>query len=128
MRAHQPRNAIPAPIKWIVILSAAKDLVSVPALFCGNLFFVPAGVVNGTEELFQTLQLLVEAWCDRRCLRALRHVLQGYPLSSPLTDGWSELLLALQNVRAFARSELTEAERAALEDCIRAVDRIVYRR
>jgi hypothetical protein len=78
-------------------------------------------------ELFRTLQSLVDAWCDRRCLRALRYVLKGYPLTSPMTDGWAELLTALQDVRAFARTELTEQERVMVDDCIRAIDRVVYR-
>ena len=78
-------------------------------------------------ELFRTLQSLVDAWCDRRCLSALHYVLKGYPLTSPMTDGWAELLTALQNVRAFARTELTEQERIMVDDCIRAVDRVVYR-
>jgi hypothetical protein len=73
------------------------------------------------------LQALVAGWCDRRCLRALRAILQGYPLSSPFTDGWGDLLRALQDVRAFARDELTDAERVAVDECIRAVERIVHR-
>jgi hypothetical protein len=79
------------------------------------------------EQLFQNIRGLVEAWCDRRCLRALRAILRGYPLTSPLTDGWGELLIALQDVRAFARDELTADERTAVEDCIRVVDRVVHR-
>ena len=81
-----------------------------------------------TDHLFATLQRLVEAWCDRRCLRALRAILRGYPLTSPLTDGWAELLTALQDVRAFARSELTEAERTTVDDCIRVVEAALHRR
>jgi len=80
-----------------------------------------------TLEPFHTIQGLVEAWCDRRCLRALRNVLQGYPLTSPLGDGWGELLKALQNVRAFARDELTRGEMKTLDECIRVVERVVYR-
>ncbi len=83
--------------------------------------------VKDNAELFQTLQSLVDAWCDRRCLGALRAILRGYPLFSRLTDGWNELLVALQDVRAFARGELTEAERASVENCIRAVDSVVHR-
>jgi hypothetical protein len=75
------------------------------------------------EQLFASLRHLVESWCDRRCLRALRAVLRGYPLVSPLTDGWGELLLALQDVRAFTRDELTEDERQSVDDCIRTVER-----
>jgi hypothetical protein len=78
-------------------------------------------------HLFDALRTLVEGWCDRRCLKALRAILHGYPLSSPLTDGWGELLIALQDVRAFADHELTDAERSAVDECIRAVERALYR-
>src|SRR5262249_41693960 len=61
----------------------------------------------------ETVQFLVAGWCDRRCLKALRAILAGYPLTSPLTDGWGDLLRALQDVRAFAGDDLTEAERTA---------------
>jgi len=71
---------------------------------------------------------LVEAWCDRRCLHALRHALKGWPRTSPSTDGWGDFLDALKNVRAFARDELTPAESATVDDLIRAAERIVYRR
>jgi len=79
-------------------------------------------------QLFDTLHTLVDGWCDRRCLTALRAILRGYPLSSPFTDGWGDLLTALQDVRAVARGELTDAERSTLEECIEAVDRVVHRR
>jgi hypothetical protein len=79
------------------------------------------------EQLFSSIQGLVDAWCDRRCLRALRNILPGYPLVSPLGDGWGELRLALQNVRAFAKDELTADEQKILEDCIRAADAALHR-
>jgi hypothetical protein len=82
--------------------------------------------MNNAQPL-DIVQALVASWCDRRCLKALRAILAGYPLSSPLTDGWGDLLKALQDVRAFARDELTEAERATVDECIRAVERVVYR-
>ena len=78
-------------------------------------------------HLFNTIQALVEGWCDRRCLKALRAILRGYPISSPFTDGWGDLLTALQDVRAFAQSELADAERVTVDECIRAVERAVHR-
>jgi hypothetical protein len=84
-------------------------------------------MIENNEQLFASIQKLVEAWCDRHCLGALRRILPGYPLSSPLTDGWGDLLTALQNVRAFAGHELTADEQEVLEDCIRAVDSVVHR-
>ena len=67
----------------------------------------------------EVIQGLVESWCDRRCLRALRAVLRGYPLVSPLGDGWKELRLALENVHAFAREEITAQELRTLNNLIR---------
>jgi hypothetical protein len=84
-------------------------------------------MIENNEQLFASIQKLVEAWCDRHCLGALRRILPGYPPTSPLTDGWGELLIALQNVRAFARNELTADEQEVLEECIRAVDSAIHR-
>ena len=83
--------------------------------------------MNDNAQLFGALDGLVAAWCDRRCLRALRAILRGYPMSSPFTDGWSDLLTALQDVRAFAASELTDAERTSLDECIRVVEQALHR-
>jgi hypothetical protein len=83
---------------------------------------------QNTDHLFATLQRLVEGWCDRRCLRALRAILRGYPLTSPSADGWGELLTALQNVRGLAGSELTDAERTTVDDCIKVVETALRRR
>jgi hypothetical protein len=84
-------------------------------------------MIENNEQLFARIQKLVEAWCDRRCFGALRRILPAYPLSSPLTDGWGELLVALQDVRAFARDELTAEEFKVLEDCVRAVETALHR-
>jgi hypothetical protein len=84
-------------------------------------------MIEDNKQLFDSIQGLVEAWCDRRCLGALRRILPAYPLSSPLTDGWGELLIALQDVRAFARDELTAGERKMVDDCVRAVETALHR-
>ena len=83
-------------------------------------------MIEDNRQLFSSIQRLVEAWCDCRCLRALRNVLRGYLLISLLGDDWGELLIALQDVRAFARDELTAEEYKVLKDCIRAVDSAVH--
>jgi len=83
-------------------------------------------MIASNEELLRKLRGLIEAWCDRRCLLALRAILNGYPLTSPMTDSWGELLKALQDVRAFARNELTETERGDIEECIGIVNRVLH--
>jgi hypothetical protein len=80
------------------------------------------------ENILESVKALVDAWCARRCLAALRYILQGYPLSSPLTDCWAELLKSLEDVRAFAKGEITEEENQAVNQLIDSISRIVYRR
>jgi hypothetical protein len=84
-------------------------------------------MVQNNKQFFEMLQSLVEAWCDRRCLRALRFILQAYPMSSGLNDSWSELEIALANVRAFARNELTESELQSVEEAIRTIRKALGR-
>jgi hypothetical protein len=79
------------------------------------------------EELCADVERLVFAWCDRRCFRALRAILQGWPLTSGLTDDWGALLDALERVRAFAGDELADSERPVVEDLIHEVEKIVRR-
>ena len=81
-----------------------------------------------TVDIDESVKSLVDAWCDRRCLSALRHILQGWPLSSRLTDDWAQLLEALQSVRALAKDELTEEEAATVGQLITATEKVVYRR
>ena len=82
----------------------------------------------GLQEIDAEAQRLVHAWCDRRCLVALRHALAGWPLANTLTDGWADFLDAMKNVRAFARKELTPVESEAVDDLIRVAERALYRR
>ena len=84
--------------------------------------------ISTNDELFAALRCLVEAWCDRRCLRALRHILSGYPLPSPFTDGWGALYEALRQVRASDQDELTDAEAEIADNLIVAVSERLYRR
>ena len=78
---------------------------------------------TSSEEFSAAVQAVVEAWCNLRCLRALREILTGWPITSPLNDGPGELLIALQNVRAFARGELTTEELRVVDELIRTLER-----
>jgi hypothetical protein len=82
---------------------------------------------ESNAELFNGVRRLVETWCDRRAYRALREVLQGWPLANPLTDGWADFGDALKAVRAHAGDELTAEEAADLDGYIAAVDRALQR-
>jgi hypothetical protein len=84
-------------------------------------------MIETAPEFFSTLKSLVDAWCDRRCLGALRRILQAYPMASGLTDSWGELAIALEDVRAFARDEVTPLELQSVEETIAFARRIVGR-
>ena len=45
------------------------------------------------------LELLIDAWCERRQLTLLSVVLRTYPRVSGLTDEWAELVSALKTIR-----------------------------
>jgi hypothetical protein len=77
---------------------------------------------TSNEEFLAAVQTVVEAWCDRRCLRALRAILQGWPVTSGLNDSRGELLIALKIVRAFARAELNAQELGVVDELIRTVE------
>jgi hypothetical protein len=79
-------------------------------------------------DVVRSVTGLVDAWCDRRCLGALRRVLQGWPLASGLTDDWAQLLEVLKAVRAEAANELTEDEQRSVDALVGEVERIVFRR
>ena len=79
------------------------------------------------QELSQHIESLLYTWCDRRCLTALRYLLQAWPMASGLTDDWGSLSMSLKDVRTFARDEITPFEMQQLERLIRAVDAITYR-
>jgi hypothetical protein len=75
-------------------------------------------MIENSSQFFSVLQSLIDAWCDRRCLGALRRILAAYPMVSGLTDEWGELAIALENVRAFARDQITGAELQLVEEAI----------
>jgi hypothetical protein len=78
-------------------------------------------------DIAEGVTRLIDAWCDRRCLYALREILRGWPVEGGLTDQWAELLDALKGVRAFASHELTESEADEVHRLIEATERLVFR-
>jgi hypothetical protein len=79
--------------------------------------------VDDQPQLFLLLDGLIGRWCDRRELGLLRVLLEGYPLVSPLSDGWHELRHALQTVRASGRDSLPAAELEEVGTALRLVER-----
>jgi hypothetical protein len=78
-------------------------------------------------EIQAQVSILIDSWCDRRCLNALREILAGWPIGSGLTDDWARLGESLKSVRALAREELEEGEIETVERLIADVDRLVFR-
>lgn len=74
----------------------------------------PGDINAGCSELF-------DIWCERRAARPLRHLLRAWPLASGLTDDRGDLHEALRALRADFRTEISEAERARVDDLIRAI-------
>jgi hypothetical protein len=83
--------------------------------------------IASSDEFFQALRSLIDAWCDRRCLRALSYILPAYLAFDGLTDGWAELYVALGNVRMFAREEIVEAEFDTVLNLVAAATDALYR-
>ncbi|HSK72142.1 MAG TPA: hypothetical protein VK892_10635 [Pyrinomonadaceae bacterium] len=80
------------------------------------------------EAILKSVEDLVNSWCERRCFSALKFILQGFPLNSPLTDGWADLLEALENVGAFAGNEISENEKIIINQLIDSINNLVYRK
>jgi hypothetical protein len=81
--------------------------------------------ISSNEELFEILNKLIDGWCDRRALNALRLILPGYFAFNGLTDGWEFLHEALRDVRAFCRDELTHGEQVEIGRAIVAVQQVI---
>lgn len=73
---------------------------------------------------FAALRLLIERWCDRRCLKALGYILGSYLAFNGMTDSWGNLLVSLRNVQTFAEDELEPSELEELNVLIRTIDEL----
>jgi len=80
------------------------------------------------HDIVPRVSALVDGWCERRCLRPLREILGGWPLTSGLTDEWAQLGDALKAVRAFSDEGLTRREREEVDALIAAVDGVGFGR
>lgn len=78
--------------------------------------------MTSTAVLVATIDSLVDGWCERRNLKALRYILAAWPSSLALTDDWEDLCEALRNVLALAHRDLSAAEINAAEEAIVAID------
>ena len=86
------------------------------------------GSVRTAESLGRVLDALIDGWCGRRSIAPLRVLLPFWPLHSPLTDGWGDLLTALKKIELLPENEVTHEERERLVDARRFVEHVVYAR
>jgi hypothetical protein len=70
--------------------------------------------MSSPADIPAIMDRLIAAWCDRRALRPLRLILQGYPPASNLTDESYKLLEAIKDVRGLCRDSLTPEELSEL--------------
>jgi hypothetical protein len=85
-------------------------------------------LITNYAEFFAALKELTDAWCGRRALKPLAHLLPAYTAFNGMTDGWGDLLGALKNVRAFCRDDVEGPESVIVADLIRAAERAVFSR
>ncbi len=72
---------------------------------------------KSNEAFFAELRSLIDAWCDRRCLRPLATILPAYTSFNGMNDGWGELLNALKSL-AVSQDALLPAEREIVSDTV----------
>ena len=82
--------------------------------------------MKNNAEFCQTIDTLIDNWCERRALQPLRILLPAWPLGMGLTDDWRRIREALRHCRAMAGSSLPQNEQTQLNELIAAVDQILY--
>lgn len=83
--------------------------------------------ILGPDEILHVVAQLVDGWCERRSLNALRRVLRAYPLEAESEEGWRALSAALKDARASAADELTAEELQSIGRLAGAVDLLLSR-
>ena len=78
------------------------------------------------DQVDQIVTKLIDQWCERRALKALRCVLVAGPHTG-LTDSVGNLAIALKDARALARDELDNTELDRLSRAIALLDQMVNR-
>ena len=86
-------------------------------------------IVITAEDIFPTIDRLIDAWCERRALAPLRHILGAYPLPPlALTDSWGQLYDALKDISITCKPTLPREEWEQVKELMRQVDAIIHRR
>jgi hypothetical protein len=82
-------------------------------------------VPEDDTDVLVEVSSLIDAWCERRELRALSKLLPAWLANTGMTDGWALVLEALKSVRA--DGSLPDEELRSIDRSIVAVERAVYR-
>ena len=83
--------------------------------------------VQDARELHRILDSLVNAWCDRRLLKALATLLPAYSMPMGLSDDWARLYESLRSTRASCRDELPTMELEQVDAAISFVNQTLNR-
>jgi len=70
----------------------------------------------------QTLDILIDSWCERRAVRPLQCLLPAYPAPLAHTDQKHQLLGALRDVKGLCPADLTENELRMLNESINKLE------
>ena len=80
------------------------------------------------DEIHESIETLFDQWASRSNYLALKHLLNGWPLSSGLTDDWANLLEELQFISDSYGGSLTEEERRILLMLITEINQRLFHR
>jgi hypothetical protein len=73
-------------------------------------------------DITNTLDSLIDGWCERRAIRPLQYLLRADPRPLAHTDQQYEFLDALKDVKGLCREDLTPGERRMLNEVHNALE------
>jgi hypothetical protein len=74
----------------------------------------------------ETLDTLIDRWCERRAIRPLQRLLPAYPAPLVHTDQQHQLLEALRDVKGSCRANLTKDELRMLIETINTLENSLH--
>jgi len=82
--------------------------------------------IENFDEFKVTVNQLIDSWCEKRKLCALRFILQSWPFCTGLTDEWGELLTSLKSIRAMCIEDITEEELQKIDLLVIHIERALF--
>ncbi len=74
-------------------------------------------------QLGEKIHFLIDRWCERRELQALRRLPNGQASINGLTDGWIEMRDELRTIRAKDKAVLKNDEMDVVIELIQDIER-----